>query len=59
MFSFGRILNGTTDTPDRELERILAVTPADVARVAARFRPDTVFFLNGTAEGEEEEFYDD
>ena len=59
VFSFGRILNGTTDTPDRELERILAVTPADVARVAARFRPDTVFFLNGTAEGEEEEFYDD
>ncbi len=59
VFSFGCLLNGTTDTPDRELERIMAVTPADVARVAARFQPDTVFFINGTAEEGEEELYDD
>ncbi len=59
IFSFGHILNGTTDTPDRELERILAVTPADVAKVAASFCPDTVYFINGTAEEGEEELYDD
>ena len=56
-FAFGRLMNRTTDTPEEEMARIGAVTPADVARVTQTFRPDTVFFLNGTdpsAEGEEE-----
>lgn len=34
----------------------MRVTPADLSRVASRFRPDTVFFLNGTAEEGEEDY---
>ena len=59
VFALNRLLNGTPDTPEDELSRILEVTPADVAKVAKTFLPDTVFFLNGTACGEEEEDYDD
>ena len=59
VFALNRLLNGTPDTPEEELSRILEVTPADVAEVAKTFLPDTVFFLNGTACGEEEEDYDD
>lgn len=59
VFSFGCILNGTTDSPDEELARILAVTPAQVMEVAARFKPDTVFFLNGTATEDGEEVCDE
>ena len=59
VFALNRLLNGTSDTPEAELGRILAVTTADVARVAGRFKPDTVFFLNGTAEGDGEEEYDE
>ncbi len=54
VFAFGRLMNGTSDTPEEEMARIRAVTPDDVSRVAKTFRPDTVFFLNGTG-GEEEE----
>ena len=56
-FAFGRLMNRTAETPEEEMDRIRAVTPADVVRVAQTFRPDTVFFLNGTdpsAEGEED-----
>jgi predicted Zn-dependent peptidase len=59
VFALNRLLNGTPDTPEAELARIMGVTPADVAQVAATFKPDTVFFLNGTACGEGEEDYDD
>ena len=59
VFALNRLLNGTTDTPEDELTRIMGVTPADVARVAKTFKPDTVFFLNGTACGEGEEDFDD
>jgi zinc protease len=59
VFALNRLLNGTPDTPEDELARILEVTPVDVAKVAKTFLPDTVFFLNGTACGEEEEDYDD
>ena len=54
-----RLLGGTSTTPEEELSRIMAVTPADVARAAQRFQPDTVFFLNGTAEEDGEEDYDE
>ena len=54
-FAFGRLMNGTEDDPEAEMARIRAVTPADVARVAKTFKPDTVFFLNGTAPAEEGE----
>ena len=56
IFSLHRLLNATTDTPGEELDRIMRVTPADLSRVASRFRPDTVFFLNGTAEEGEEDY---
>ena len=59
VFAFNRLMNATADTPEDELERIMAVTPADVERVARRFKPDTVFFLNGTAPGEGEGEDDD
>ena len=54
-FSFGRLMNGTTDDPEEEMACIRAVTPDDVARVAKKFCPDTVFFLNGTGGEDEEE----
>lgn len=65
VFALNRLLGGTADTPEEELARILRVTLADVARVARTFRPDTVFFLNGTANDpaedtpRDEEDYDD
>lgn len=59
VFALNRLLGGTSTTPEEELSRIMAVTPADVARAAQRFQPDTVFFLNGTAEEDGEEDYDE
>jgi predicted Zn-dependent peptidase len=60
-FAFGRLMNGTAETPEEEMAYISAVTASDVAEVAQSFAPDTVFFLQGTQaddEGEEES-YDD
>jgi predicted Zn-dependent peptidase len=60
-FAFGRLMNGTAETPEEEMAYISAVTASDVAEVAQTFAPDTVFFLQGTQaddEGEEES-YDD
>lgn len=54
-FAFARLMNQTADSPEEEAARIRAVTPADVERVAKRFKPDTVFFLNGTAPAEDGE----
>ena len=55
VFALNRLLGGISSTPEEELARIMAVTPADVARAAQSFKPDTVFFLNGIArEGEED-----
>ena len=60
VFAFNRLMNSTADTPAEEMARITAVTSADVERVAKTFKPDTVFFLNGTAaDGEGEEDIDD
>ena len=60
VFAFGRLMNGTADSPTEEMERIRSVTVHDVVRVAKTFKPDTVFFLNGTAtDGEEEEDFND
>ena len=50
IYDFGRLLNDTADTPSEEMERIRRVTADDVMRVARKFKPDTVFFLKGTAE---------
>ncbi len=47
-------LSGSDSTPEAQMAAIAAVTPADVAAVARRFRPDTTYFLRGTAAGEEE-----
>jgi predicted Zn-dependent peptidase len=54
-FAFARLMNQTSDSPEEEAARILAVTPADVERVAKKFKLDTVFFLNGTAPDEDDE----
>jgi predicted Zn-dependent peptidase len=54
-FAFARLMNQTSDSPEEEAARILAVTPADVERVAKQFKLDTVFFLNGTAPDEDDE----
>jgi hypothetical protein len=59
VFSFGCLMNQTTDTPEEEMARITRVTAADVVRAAASFTADTLFFLNGTAFGDEEEDMDD
>jgi predicted Zn-dependent peptidase len=59
VFSFCRLMNGTTDSPEEEMERICTVTVADVARVAATFKADTVFLLRGTAPDGEEDDPDD
>ena len=58
IFALHRLLNATSDTPEQELARVLQVTAADVARVAGRLKLDTVFFLNGTAEEGEEDWYE-
>ena len=55
VFALNRLLGGVDTTPEEELSRIMAVTPADVAKAAQSFVPDTVFFLNGVAEGDGEE----
>ncbi len=43
------MLDGTSPAPEAQMRAIAAVTPADVAAAARRFRPDTTFFLRGTA----------
>ncbi len=48
------LLAGMETTPEAQMAAIAAVTPADVAVAARRFRPDTIFFLRGTAEAEDE-----
>lgn len=63
IYDFGALQNGTADTPQGEMERILQITPSEVAAAAGSFQPDTVFFLHGTAVGRnggggEEEAYD-
>jgi len=55
VFALNRLLGGVDTTPEEELSRIMAVTPTDVAKAAQSFVPDTVFFLNGVAEGDGEE----
>jgi len=51
VYDFGRLMNRTADTPEEEVAHINKVTAADVARVAQAFKLDTVFFLDGAAEG--------
>lgn len=43
-----RLMSGRTETIPEQIALIEAVTPAAVAEAAARFVPDTVFFLNAT-----------
>lgn len=53
-FWFGRqVFYGSDTTPEQCIEKIKAVTAEDVMRVARMLTLDTVYFLNGTAEGEE------
>lgn len=65
---FGRVLNGTesagagfadaSDTPESRLAQVLAVDRRQLMRAAARFVPDTVYFLGsepGAAHGAEDD----
>ncbi len=52
---FKRGLIGNTESPLDYWDRIAAVTVADMAEVAASLTLDTVYFLNGTLPGEEDE----
>lgn len=58
-FLVRRMLSGTRQTPEERMEAIAAVTPADVAAAARRFRLDTVYFLRGTAATEEDDRADE
>ncbi len=49
-----RILGGHILPPEEAAAHIMQLTAADVAAVAAKISLDTVYFLKGTAEGEEE-----
>lgn len=52
---FKRGLIGNSESPLDYWDRIAAVTVADMAEVAASLTLDTVYFLNGTLPGEENE----
>ena len=52
---FKRGLIGNTESPLDYWDRIAAVTVSDMAEVAASLTLDTVYFLNGTLPGEEDE----
>lgn len=51
-FAFARLMNGTTESLSEVMAHIRAVTAEEVTAVAGTYKPDTVFFLNGTAAGE-------
>jgi predicted Zn-dependent peptidase len=53
---FGRqVFYSSTLTPEKCIERVKAVTAQDVMRVSRAVVPDTVYFLNGTLGGEEDD----
>ncbi len=52
-FLIRRMLGGTDTTPEEQMTAIAAVTSADVVAAARRFHLDTIYFLRGTAAGEE------
>ncbi len=53
---FGRqVFYGSELTPEKCIERVKAVTAQDVMRAARAAVPDTVYFLNGTLTGEDED----
>ncbi len=50
-----RMLAGRSDSPAENAERIMAVTKEDVAEAASRITPDTIYFMNPTLTGEEDD----
>ncbi len=48
-----RMLGGGEQTPAERIAAITAVTLSDIVDAARRFRPDTVYFLRGTAAEED------
>ncbi len=53
-FLIRQALSGVETTPEAQMQAIAAVTHADVIAAAARFVPDTTYFLRGLAAGEED-----
>lgn len=49
-----RLLARRSETPDDVERLVLSVTKEDVARIARDITPDTVFFMEGTSDGEED-----
>jgi predicted Zn-dependent peptidase len=56
-FNFRRYLAGVSETPDEVSEKIRSVTREEIIAAARKVRFDTVYFLCGN--GEEEEEYDE
>ncbi len=54
-FYFGRALMGVKTTAEESLDAIRSVTRADILAAAQALTLDTVYFLNGTLSGEEDE----
>lgn len=53
MWYLMQILNGTSYTPDQEVEAILSVTAERVAKIAKTVQLDSVFFLTGEGKADE------
>ncbi len=53
-FCTRRLLDHTTGEPEEFIRCILAVTPKRMTEALQGFRPDTVYFLKGTSEDEED-----
>ena len=52
----GRIISGLGGDPDDMVNRLKTVTREEIIAAANRVTPDTVYFLRGTLEGEEDEY---
>ena len=58
-FYYGRALLGSSDSIDSTREAFSRVVQEDIMAAANALRVDTVYFLNGTLEGGEDEDEDD
>ncbi len=59
VYYLGRALIGVSTSPEESIARIAALTKEDVMRVAQKTQVDTVFILNQTGAGEEQDDEED
>jgi predicted Zn-dependent peptidase len=50
----GRLLENVSDEPDDVIARLRTVTRDEIVAVAKKVTTDTIYFLNGTLKGEDE-----